>query len=68
MPEGLAGDAEAMRGLLAANLAWDQTAGGTFAKLPGTDIILARPEALAASPAGDGLPSRRFDDPGMLRV
>lgn len=39
LPEDIASDAEALFGLLGANLSWTETAGGTFTKVPGTEII-----------------------------
>lgn len=39
LPEALFGHALAMRQLLASNLSWEATLGGTFARLPESDVI-----------------------------
>lgn len=39
LPEALFGHARAMRQLLVANLSWEATLGGTFARLPESEVI-----------------------------
>ena len=39
LPEEVAESGNAMRDLLAANLSWNETAGGTFAKFPDSNVV-----------------------------
>jgi hypothetical protein len=62
LPAGLAGDAELLADLLAANLDWRRVGGATFGKLPGDGpVVLCRLLPVATDDGADEAAGRRLE-------